>query len=415
MARATLEYTDIVAIPWRRVTTDGTETSGTFKSSDSGHYASYRSYAGSVTPGYMAMSRRGKLKLSTLDHSVYIQRDYSLRPYSERQELGNVANFNNIQLTATYDIGNSVVVASSPSPSHLAEAYTKARARLAEKVNAMSVNLAQAGGERKQTAELLISTANRIVEAARALRRGRLGDLVSSLDLSGRKPSKREWDRVLRTPVDKRIANHWLELQYGWKPLLQDAFGVAELLSRHLDTDRYNVGSRASATSSEKTSGGSSNTVKWVSEKTTRCRMSLTYRLESAGRAVLAQTGISNPALLAWELLPYSFVVDWFVPVGNYLQALSAFDGFDFVDGWLAQTTELRYTENRDSSVLSISPPVWTRTIIHHGSSTHRIQYNRTRLTGFPPVGDLTIKNPLGGDPVGRITTALALMRQLFK
>jgi hypothetical protein len=279
----------------------------------------------------------------------------------------------------------------------------------------MSVNLAQAGGERKQTASLLLSTARRIVEAARALRRGRLGDFAHALELGDNMPSAKQWEKVLKTPVSKRIANHWLEYQYGWKPLLQDAFGVSELLTNHLVTDRYNIGSRSSGKSTLKDSGGSIDTVKWVLEKTTKCRMSLTYRLENAGQAVLAQTGISNPALLAWELLPYSFVVDWFVPVGNYLQALQAFSGFEFVDGWIAQTTELKYTENADSSVKTWSGIIWTRTTTHWGASTHRIQYDRTRITGFPPVGKLIVQNPIGGDPAGRLMTAISLMRQLFK
>lgn len=37
------------------------------------------------------------------------------------------------------------------------------------------------------------------------------------------------------------------------------------------------------------------------------------------------RTGLFNPAALAWELLPYSFVVDWFLPIGNYLNSLDAF------------------------------------------------------------------------------------------
>ena len=28
---------------------------------------------------------------------------------------------------------------------------------------------------------------------------------------------------------------------------------------------------------------------------------------------------LDNPAVLAWEALPYSFVVDWFIPIGDYL------------------------------------------------------------------------------------------------
>jgi hypothetical protein len=33
--------------------------------------------------------------------------------------------------------------------------------------------------------------------------------------------------------------------------------------------------------------------------------------------------GLYDPAGLAWELLPFSFVADWFVPIGNYLENLN--------------------------------------------------------------------------------------------
>jgi hypothetical protein len=38
-------------------------------------------------------------------------------------------------------------------------------------------------------------------------------------------------------------------------------------------------------------------------------------------------SGISNPALVAWELVPFSFVADWFVPVGDWLKQLDALLG----------------------------------------------------------------------------------------
>jgi len=30
--------------------------------------------------------------------------------------------------------------------------------------------------------------------------------------------------------------------------------------------------------------------------------------------------GLQDPASVAWELLPWSFVVDWFIPIGNWLE-----------------------------------------------------------------------------------------------
>jgi len=34
-------------------------------------------------------------------------------------------------------------------------------------------------------------------------------------------------------------------------------------------------------------------------------------------------SGLTDPASVLWELTPYSFVADWFIPIGNYLAARS--------------------------------------------------------------------------------------------
>jgi len=318
-------------------------------------------------------------------------------------------------IVATYDISNSVILLSSPSVAHLGEAYNSARARLAEKVNNMSVNLAQAFGERRQTADLMISTASRVAEAARALRHGRLGDFTRALSLSN--VSKSAWKRVQKTPIDKRLAHHWLEFQYGWKPLLQDLYGAAELLAQH-SQERYTTSNTGTASSRsvyfDKGSPGFSPET--LSRVNTRTKLSLTYAMDSASKAGLASTGISNPALLAWELLPYSFVVDWFVPVGNYLQALNAFSGFVFVDGWQVSSTLKNYQQTWYGN----TPKTWNgaayvQTSLR-GSAVYQMRlYNRTKLTALPGVGSLSFKNPIGGDPVERFATAASLLRVLFK
>ena len=35
------------------------------------------------------------------------------------------------------------------------------------------------------------------------------------------------------------------------------------------------------------------------------------------------QLGLADPATVVWELIPYSFVVDWFIPIGSYLENLN--------------------------------------------------------------------------------------------
>jgi hypothetical protein len=49
----------------------------------------------------------------------------------------------------------------------------------------------------------------------------------------------------------------------------------------------------------------------------------------------MSQLGMANPLSLAWELLPYSFVVDWFLPIGQFLSSLDYALGLEFRYGWM--------------------------------------------------------------------------------
>lgn len=39
------------------------------------------------------------------------------------------------------------------------------------------------------------------------------------------------------------------------------------------------------------------------------------------------QLGLLNPAAIAWELVPFSFVLDWFIPVGTWINNISDYAG----------------------------------------------------------------------------------------
>lgn len=45
-------------------------------------------------------------------------------------------------------------------------------------------------------------------------------------------------------------------------------------------------------------------------------------------RAYLQILGFNNPLRTIWELTPFSFVIDWFIPIGDFLEQFS-FDYFD--------------------------------------------------------------------------------------
>lgn len=130
------------------------------------------------------------------------------------------------------------------------------------------------------------------------------------------------------------------------------------------------------------------------------------------GAAIQAasQYGLNNPSLIAWELVPYSFVVDWFLPVGDYLERLGAFSGLKFSD--------YSYTESADWSrtFTSTDKRVWGPPGVFYTpsrvSNQHDRVYTKERtLTGFAPYDFPVFSNGLN---LRRFTSAAALLQQAF-
>lgn len=121
----------------------------------------------------------------------------------------------------------------------------------------------------------------------------------------------------------KKISGLWLELSYGWKPLLSDMQDGAAWLAYAVNPIEAHSG-RASARTrwTEHDYVEAPNDGNLCFRERTR-----TYRLQYVITGVTTKPPTSTPSLpslaaVAWELTPYSFVVDWASPIGSYLQAL---------------------------------------------------------------------------------------------
>jgi len=180
--------------------------------------------------------------------------------------------------------------------------------KLREKVAGSDFNAAVSLAESGEALRMILTTANKIRRAYEAARKGRFkrarAILVAGTD---RKNLGR-----------KTVASNWLELQYGWLPLLSDAENAAQFLA-----EQYNVPKkqRFSARSSKKP--GTISTSSTVNTRFAKSeiwsRGQYVAYLEERDVARLA--GLSDPLSVVWEKLPYSFVIDWFIPIGNWLSA----------------------------------------------------------------------------------------------
>lgn len=190
------------------------------------------------------------------------------------------------------------------------------------KLKSTDINLGVAFAERAQTARLLGSTASSIAKSYTALRHGKIRHAMNLLGIS----SSRSQPRGSNAP------RKWLELQYGWKPLLSDVFGACEALSKRDKTDW-----RVTAKSTKQGTYTNSKTYGNVSVRTpgssrVQVRRGAFVRIDAlpANETLisLASVGVTNPLLIAWELVPFSFVVDWAFPVGSWLESLDAYLGY---------------------------------------------------------------------------------------
>jgi hypothetical protein len=185
--------------------------------------------------------------------------------------------------------------------------------KLKEQLQGSDFNMSVFLGEGHQTLRMIGDTAIKLAHAGHLVRRGDLSQAASVLLAGSRQPVK------ARKSKSGTLASNWLELQYGWLPLLGDVRDGAQALAHQLNvpmrtTYRVKVNKKRSDVSTY--SNGDVTYV--IARDHTRY---LTARISEFDSSVPALLGLNDPELVAWELLPFSFVADWIIPIGSYLEA----------------------------------------------------------------------------------------------
>jgi hypothetical protein len=135
--------------------------------------------------------------------------------------------------------------------------------------------------------------------------------------------------------------------------------------------------------------------------------MGLYYKMDQKMLATLSGLGLTSPVALAWELVPFSFVVDWFLPIGPMLGAFSAFQGLTFVRGYKTYYTERTVFLNIDQT-FSNADATWHEEGKIYG---RRVSVTRVALTAFPGAVRPVLKSPFS---VIHAANAAALLVQLL-
>lgn len=286
-----------------------------------------------------------------------------------------------------------------------ADVSNAAKIKCLNKVSDAKTNLAVALAEASKTSDLILDTARRIDRAYRAFRRGNFGEVAKQLNI---------------TPG--RVHKNWLEYKYGWMPLLMDVKNSAEFLAQ----ESIGRALRFSCKASEQRTGTLvklSTTGKYGATPTIPLPVtqSLTWSVKHTAKlwcelqnphlSAAQQLGITNPALVVWELVPFSFVFDWFIQVGNYLQAVTALDGVTVRRGMQSSVDTYAYYCTFPSSVHTQGNYTYSGSGLNM-SLTLR-QYSRYAWS--PDPSELYPPSAKGIQNLDRLITSLALIKGSYR
>lgn len=393
-------------------------------------YRWQRDWSGTRTPGYWS---KRKTQLPINAHSVRIV-TFNNGSYIATREWPNDPGFGGQTSKEVWQLLMSGWYAVPAGVSTFSGAPdNQALSRLLTKMGAENANLAQDIGEVGETLRMIHKTISRVHFAHMALKQGNLPGAINAL-WSGRGSSSRSkrdfklvstWAKTAKTGA-KELAENWLELQYGWKPLLSDVHDSVEKVSRYFQKSGDFIIAQASGSSSKRSTTVSDRDSVYVPgpynanvkvrtsiDLYERTKFGLRFKVSDAQKAFLAQTGFTNPIDLAWELLPYSFVVDWFLPIGPWLESFTAFSGLEFVDGYKTQFQRENTIMSVHDSGFAPGPgyiPAWWAEDGYWDRSV--VMLNRTKLTTWPASTLPHFKSPWS---VGHILNGLALLAAGFQ
>lgn len=217
----------------------------------------------------------------------------------------------------------------------------------------------------------------------------------------------------------KSIAKNYLQLQYGIIPTLIDLDGIAHDIQKSMQQSKEHLEAKSFT-------GTSNNT--YSSTWTVNCfplgSFKVSQRVQRTTKAVarytvnktlmrsLSTRGITNPEGLVWELVPFSFIVDWFVNIGAWIGSSHTFEGLNVNSFYFTHfekvSSTIEFTPTTVQGVNGYYPK--------HGGGTQvfaveSISVSR-QLTGLPALAMPQLKNPFS---TKHVSILLALIHSLRK
>lgn len=207
--------------------------------------------------------------------------------------------------------------------------------------------------------------------------------------------------------TSRGLADLWLEFWFGWKPAVTDIYSAMEVL----DEPFAAVRTKGSANSSSlRQFGGLYPATEYITQiDRYKTKFGGDVTVTNPNLRLAQQLGVLNPAMVAFDVVPWSFVFGWFCNIQDYLSSFTDFAGLTISRGYIVQVTETTLTFK------------WTRCVAcspdeanYYANSEHKSIariYDRQALGDIPrPRVQLSL---FGLSPVRALTSISLLVQKL--
>lgn len=271
-----------------------------------------------------------------------------------------------------------------------------AKNKALQKAHSVHFSIGEDVAQRRQTFKMAKGAIDRLFGAYRSVLHGNIPGALRYLGYPRGKP-----------PKLTDVSSTWLALRYGWLPLVSEVYEKFEKLNPLENTSAFRAYGSKKAHEKLSTSGypfgeGVLFDYELIVKYSARCV--LNYHIPDAQSLRKEQTDLKNPLLVAWELIPLSFVADWFLPISDYLEQVGLPGGLEFLSGSVTLKEESRWDRTKHFKGSCVQVSGSTRWFTG--------QFNIVR-TIYPSEPSLSfrVKNPLSGL---HLADSIALLHQLM-
>lgn len=229
---------------------------------------------------------------------------------------------------------------------------------------------------------------------------------LKAAEMQFRRASKKELRSIRRSLTPDSLASKVLEVEFGWRPLFSDIHAATSTVCKDGIPPAFIVG-RARSPVSGKTVVTASPP--WVPQSIVRWQgtglvtVAASVAISNPNLWLANRLGLINPLVVAWDLVPWSFLVNMFVNVNQVLESFTAHVGLTIAN---------KSTTRSSSAVRTALVGPTSSGFVYKGQSSSLTgERSRRRLAGSMPTRSFTVKVPELNWELALIASSLVVQR----